>query len=782
MAHQVEFPRRRRSWLLRGLLVSCAILLADSVASEGSPWVGSKGVSRTVAELMAQPSGTRAQKRLPAETERKKVRPRREGLPQNPLSPDTPYWPPRLARFSAEAVASPQTPGVSFTGATLADTLSFPPDSMGAAGPTQYLVGVNGRIRVHDKTTGAVGALDLDMDVFFASVRNGSITTDPRVRYDRTAGRWFVLIINVETPNRVLLAVTNGPTINPATVWTFFFFRQDQVSPAGDATCSSDYPSLGLDANALYIGVNQFCPTSYAGTAAFVVRKSSVLGAGPIVVSAFRNLTGTPFGAGPYSPQGVDNYDAVPAEGYIIGVDNATFGTLMLRRVTDPGGTPSISANILISVAATFFPYAVRHLGNNNDPNGRLDAIDDRLFDAVVRNGRLWTAHNIGVNNTGMSTSQTRTGVRWYEIGGLATATPSPIQSGTLFTASPVNDLVQRNYFIPSVMVSGQGHVAMGMSTAGSNEYANAATVGRLAGDVPGTLGAPLLYTASAFAYNPPGDTGNMRGSRRWGDYSSTSLDPCDDMTMWTIQQFTDATDSYGVRVVKLFAPPPATPASAVPAVVPAGQASINVVVTGASASGSGFYDPGPGFACRLGAAFSGGVAVNSVTYTSPTSVTLNVSTISSLPGPKTLTMTNPDSQAAASLSGLLTVSAPIPFFTATPCRVLDTRDPAGPWGGPALAANTDRTFTVIGRCGVPTTASAVSVNLTVTQPSAQGNLRLRPGGTALPLVSSINYSPGQTRANNAIVPLGEAGDIAVRCTQASGTVHFILDVNGYFE
>jgi hypothetical protein len=51
-----------------------------------------------------------------------------------------------------------------------------------------------------------------------------------------------------------------------------------------------------------------------------------------------------------------------------------------------------------------------------------------------------------------------------------------------------------------------------------------------------------------------------------------------------------------------------------------------------------------------------------------------------------------------------------------------------------------------------------------------------------LSLSSTINYRAGQTRANNAIVPLGLFGDINVVSGQPSGTVHFILDVNGYFE
>src|SRR5205085_10180991 len=101
---------------------------------------------------------------------------------------------------------------------------------------------------------------------------------------------------------------------------------------------------------------------------------------------------------------------------------------------------------------------------------------------------------------------------------------------------------------------------AIGYSTAGTTFRADAATNGRLRTDTLGTTGAVNTYTSTSGAYNPPSDPGPLR---RWGDYSFTSLDPKDDMTMWTIQEFCDATNSYGVRVVKLQAPPPASPNSA---------------------------------------------------------------------------------------------------------------------------------------------------------------------------------------------------------------------------
>jgi hypothetical protein len=124
-------------------------------------------------------------------------------------------------------------------------------------------------------------------------------------------------------------------------------------------------------------------------------------------------------------------------------------------------------------------------------------------------------------------------------------------------------------------------------------------------------------------------------------------------------------------------------------------------------------------------------------------------------------------------------------FSTLPPCRAIDTRNPPGPYGGPPLVANAGRDFTLVGlvgQCNIPATAIALAANITATDATAQGNLRLYPAGTPLPLVSSINYPPKQTRANNAIVSLSPSGAIIVHCSQAAGSVNFILDVSGYFE
>jgi hypothetical protein len=132
--------------------------------------------------------------------------------------------------------------------------------------------------------------------------------------------------------------------------------------------------------------------------------------------------------------------------------------------------------------------------------------------------------------------------------------------------------------------------------------------------------------------------------------------------------------------------------------------------------------------------------------------------------------------------TGPVVPPGPASFHTVTPCRRVDTRSAA--LGGPAplVAGSLTRIAVAGGSCGVPPTARAVSFNITVTGPTSAGHLRLFPAGGLEPLASALNYAAGLTRANNAIVGLGGAGDVAVRVRQPSGTVHVIVDVNGYFE
>jgi Leucine-rich repeat (LRR) protein len=121
----------------------------------------------------------------------------------------------------------------------------------------------------------------------------------------------------------------------------------------------------------------------------------------------------------------------------------------------------------------------------------------------------------------------------------------------------------------------------------------------------------------------------------------------------------------------------------------------------------------------------------------------------------------------------------PTSYYTVTPCRAYDSRV-VGDTG--ALAAGSDHAILVAGYCGIPATAKAVSLNVTVVGASAGGHLRLYASGTRRPGTSFINYASGQTRANNGVVSLGTDGALIVHVKQPSGTAHVVIDVDGYFQ
>ncbi len=115
-----------------------------------------------------------------------------------------------------------------------------------------------------------------------------------------------------------------------------------------------------------------------------------------------------------------------------------------------------------------------------------------------------------------------------------------------------------------------------------------------------------------------------------------------------------------------------------------------------------------------------------------------------------------------------------------TPCRLVDTRQPDGPFGGPTIQANTTRSFPLPQNtnCNIPSTAAAYSLNVTVVPHEPLGYLTIWPTPEIQPVVSTLNSPDGRVKANAAIVPAGVSGAVSVYVTN---TTDVILDIDGYF-
>jgi hypothetical protein len=119
-------------------------------------------------------------------------------------------------------------------------------------------------------------------------------------------------------------------------------------------------------------------------------------------------------------------------------------------------------------------------------------------------------------------------------------------------------------------------------------------------------------------------------------------------------------------------------------------------------------------------------------------------------------------------------------YFALAPCRVVDTRNPNSPLGGPIMSGGTTRTFPLTAStCGLPGSASAYSLNVTVVPAGYLGYLTMWPAGQGQPYVSSLNAPKGLTLANSVIVPSGTNGSTNVFVLNAT---HVVVDANGYFQ
>ncbi len=390
-----KFSKPRFAFLFLFLLqIACLdVLQAQDVERVGVPWNGGRGVQESVTDIMGRQS---------REGSKPVQQPSRGRVPnnarQNPDSPKVSQWPPAPKAGDKEnievfpaALDTPvafdsQTIGTSFTAGTYSVSGYVPPSPMGAVGPSQILMVINGTVKTFNRSGAWDGALDVTTDVFFGSVRGTGFTTDPRVVFDRSSQRWFVSMINAPAaPNRIMIAVSNGPAITSQSSFTFYQFVQDAVGGGtADNSYFADFPSLGVDNYALYIGVNIFDTATtpswtYKGATGFVVNKANLL-AGNLTVTAFRQIGFDQLNM--VSPQGVTVMDSSVTSGFFIGTDYSSLGTLRMRRISDPGGTPGLSGTISLFPPATFKPVPVPAQGSNQP----LDAVDDRLMNVQIVN------------------------------------------------------------------------------------------------------------------------------------------------------------------------------------------------------------------------------------------------------------------------------------------------------------------------------------------------------------------------------------------------------------
>ena len=377
-----------------------------------------------------------------------------------------------------------------------------PPDSCGAIGPSHFVSTVNENLSVYVKSTGA-RVVNVALSSFF-----GTSVGDTHVAFDPFSQRFIVLGSDFTTGVHLAVSSSSDPTGS-------WFKTSINEAQGADAGKWPDYPTLGVDANGIYTAAyldgGQNLLSFFAIDKAPLVAPIQSLG----TVTAFRLLPWE----GAIQP--CVTYGS-PVGEYM--VSTASGSQLRLRRLDPPLSAPTLTELGFVNIQSWSGPPAAPNMGST----ALLDTLDGRLINAVYRNGSLWTAHCVNVSG--------RAGCHWYQVD------PSPLsltQSGTISDPSLY-------YFFPGISVNSNNEVVIGFSGSSTTTFAGAYVSGRRPSDPPGATATPQLLKAGEGAYN---DGGNPS---RWGDFSLTSVDPVDDLTFWTIQEYARAGNTWGTWIGKL--------------------------------------------------------------------------------------------------------------------------------------------------------------------------------------------------------------------------------------
>jgi hypothetical protein len=439
------------------------------------------------------------------------------------------------------------------------DNRVIPPDTMGAAGPQHLMTMLNSQVRIQNKAGGTASTVSL-ATFWTAGTGLSGDPFDPHVVYDSLSGRWMAAVsANGATNNsKVWLAIS--ATSDPTGIWSFFGFAATTSGPA----LWADFPGLGINSRWIAITANMFTVASsgYNGPKMWVIDKTTALAGGALTVTVFPTGFDRIQGVGSgFTLQPAVTFDAQESALYLLDDSFSSGGTPLLRlsEITGSGPSPAWApaAGGPFPGEGLFFVQNSFSFSMVNAPQlgatGLIDTGDTRILNAVLRNGRLWCAHSGGLPIGAVD----RTAVFWYEIdpGALGGSGQPIVQSGVLDGGAGVH------HFVPSIAVNQNDDVALGFSRSDASRYAEGAFTGRAAADPAGAMGPITLLKAGEDAYVK--DFGS--GSIRWGDYSATVVDPADDRSFWTIQEYAAADvgptaddDRWGTWWANLSTGPPA--------------------------------------------------------------------------------------------------------------------------------------------------------------------------------------------------------------------------------
>jgi hypothetical protein len=406
---------------------------------------------------------------------------------------------------SSQAASPP--PIRSFNG-LLDNSAVIPPDVAGAAGPNHLFENLNSQYRVLDKTGGTVSTLSLAS--FWSGLSGvGAPYSDPHIVFDSASGRWLACIIAQLTNGHYGIFLAASLTNDPTGSW--YEYSLD----TGPSTFLPDYPLLGYNKSWVVITTNDFKNLSFLRTRIVVYNKKKVI-AGTLT-SATTFFDSTLFTLSP-----AETMDPLERKEYLRADYNGNSGGAGYVRVCNISGKPGspvYTRGSTIGVSQTWAEVSLDapQLGSTHG----INTGGTKMRAIMVRNGSIWATHTVYLP----ASSPNRASTDFWQINAKTNAV---IQYGLIDDPTAA---LWTSY--PSLSVTPAGHVLIGSTMVGSSIYASAIYSYRNAADAPNTFRTSYTYQAGGNSYYKTfGGTRN-----RWGDFSSTSLDPSDG-TFWTLQEY----------------------------------------------------------------------------------------------------------------------------------------------------------------------------------------------------------------------------------------------------
>ncbi len=416
--------------------------------------------------------------------------------------------------FSPQLQAGAQSP-TSFVNflALLDDGTSIPPDTDGSVGPNHIVTALNTQVRIQNKSGTVLSTVSLQG--FWSPVLGARSAFDPRCQYDPYYNRWIMTAAATDSNNQnsaILVAVSQ--TLDPTGNWNFYSINADPTNSTW-----ADYDQVGFSSKWITVTANMFAQdNSYVGVQIYALNKLDFYNNGSGKYTLLTDSIG-------FSMEPCQTYDPTLDTHYMMEEWNGSSGGqgyLRMDSITGNVGSETLNTGIAFPAAnLTWNDFDHGDFAPQSGTATKISSGDGRMLGAVYRNGTIWCTHNIFLPTA----APTHTSVQWWQIdlaGNTLQLGRIDDSTGALFRA------------YPSIAVNANNDVLIGYTRFSSSTFASAFYSFRYGTDAANTMQSENQLKAGEASYVK--DFGGPEN--RWGDYSATVVDPLDDLSMWTLQEY----------------------------------------------------------------------------------------------------------------------------------------------------------------------------------------------------------------------------------------------------